>query len=408
MLINKKAFTFVELIVVLVIITILSTIWYVVYESYLSTGRDTVKIAKLKDIYTSAWVYALKSRIPFPENKVDISASGSVFAYQWDFTQEIAKNIWFKWDPYDSNLEIYPVYMLSDNRKDIQLLDYIEDPNSLAHIYMSETHALADYDLLTPKVLWKPLWVLVDKDDRTPLHKIQWVPTIYDIVNGTGSLQAYYSQLEYFDNNLSRIIPDKSCKRILDLGWAQGSGIYTINPTGARKIKVYCDMQTDWGGWTFFWFYDWASNSTNTLNFLNGEIWIYSTNRDDNNVSYSIDISDFSHTEMMVSLDNKSIEKAWDENKLLFLSFPLGHSWFSNGPIPCTWLSSGSFQYKFLPFEEYINGTSNVCDATRWYLRDQNSSWYLTLFHATVSGNYWWTWMWWNNTWWHDGWWYIR
>jgi hypothetical protein len=41
-----------------------------------------------------------------------------------------------------------------------------------------------------------------------------------------------------------------SCKRIKDLkGWSQ-DWVYTINPTWTSKIKVYCDMSTDWGGWT--------------------------------------------------------------------------------------------------------------------------------------------------------------
>jgi len=44
---NKSGFTFVELIVVLVIIAILSTIGFTVDESYLSTGRDTKRIIQL-------------------------------------------------------------------------------------------------------------------------------------------------------------------------------------------------------------------------------------------------------------------------------------------------------------------------------------------------------------------------
>jgi len=41
-----------------------------------------------------------------------------------------------------------------------------------------------------------------------------------------------------------------SCKDILDAGESQGSGRYLIEPPGGRIIEVYCDMETDGGGYT--------------------------------------------------------------------------------------------------------------------------------------------------------------
>ena len=45
----------------------------------------------------------------------------------------------------------------------------------------------------------------------------------------------------------------KSCKEIMDNNNGSSSGIYTIDPDGngnIDKFEVYCDMQTDGGGWT--------------------------------------------------------------------------------------------------------------------------------------------------------------
>ena len=40
-----------------------------------------------------------------------------------------------------------------------------------------------------------------------------------------------------------------SCKEILEAGKSTGNGVYTIN-NGSKDYNVYCDMNTDGGGWT--------------------------------------------------------------------------------------------------------------------------------------------------------------
>lgn len=55
-------------------------------------------------------------------------------------------------------------------------------------------------------------------------------------------------------DQLQCVLP-KSCKAILDLGLSQGEGVYAIDADGvgpAMSADVWCDMQTDGGGYTFY------------------------------------------------------------------------------------------------------------------------------------------------------------
>ena len=70
---------------------------------------------------------------------------------------------------------------------------------------------------------------------------------VYPIVNG----EVY--QLSSSEKKIEQIVASQitgaSCLDIRNQYPNSGSGIYTINPTGSA-VPVYCDMETDGGGWT--------------------------------------------------------------------------------------------------------------------------------------------------------------
>lgn len=271
---GKQAFTFVELIVVLVIIAILATVWFTVYESYISTWRDSKRLVELKEVHTLFQEYTIQSSLPLPSNALTLNASWSLYAYQGDLSDDVMEQVGFKWSVYDKEYDEFPVYLLSKNKKDFQFLTYIEDPASIIGRYHSQIYAEPQYDLLYPKTFGKQLGVILQKEDQKPLHRV--ISWSYDIISGTEDIEIYLNDTNYLDSDsddLRVVIPNSSCNRILEISGSKGNGIYTIMPNGSTTIQVYCDMEMDGGGWTMVWRsatgsswnFSWSTSTGNVL-----------------------------------------------------------------------------------------------------------------------------------------------
>jgi prepilin-type N-terminal cleavage/methylation domain-containing protein len=253
---NKQAFTFVELIVVITILAILATIWFWTYQSYLSWWRDTNRIVQLKDIHDWFERYSINSRLPLPESMIEIQLSGDTFAYQWYAGDSVIKTIGYDWWWQDPEFGTYLTYMLTESGRDFQLLSYINDPSLLSQEIIKSTYANSDYELLYPKVIWSPLWIMMGFSSQIPLQNIEDIKNawLYDISSWSEDLKAYYTDKKYINSqieDITQIIPNQSCRRILELGVSKWSGEYIISPSGLSRINVYCDMETDGWWWTY-------------------------------------------------------------------------------------------------------------------------------------------------------------
>lgn len=84
--IHKRAFTLVELIVVMWVLSILWTIWMFHYLWNSAEARDVVRVNDLKNMSKSIEFYWIKQwRFPTPDEAIDVTYSWSIVWSQWVF-----------------------------------------------------------------------------------------------------------------------------------------------------------------------------------------------------------------------------------------------------------------------------------------------------------------------------------
>ncbi len=126
---NKKAFTFVELIVVTVILAILGAIWFASYSWYISSSRDWQRKSDMALIFSSMKLYKKTTwSLPIPADYFSISYSWSsnIVAWQW----KLSSNVWLSTldkIPLDPKLEIPYLYSFTKNRQEFQVAWTLEN-----------------------------------------------------------------------------------------------------------------------------------------------------------------------------------------------------------------------------------------------------------------------------------------
>lgn len=155
MQITKKAFTLVELIVVVVILAILSTIWFLSLKSYSERTRDSTRATDIHNIRTSLELYAIKNSIyPSPTDSVPITHSWSVIWNQWTYwTGSLFKTSVLNKVPRDPLFDVEYVYSLTANKLEYQIWAVMERPNDIKKI-INTSEAASSLSKNTAYVRW--------------------------------------------------------------------------------------------------------------------------------------------------------------------------------------------------------------------------------------------------------------
>ena len=309
MKLGLRAFTLVELIVVITIVGILSTIGFVSYSWYLTGARDANRISQMTKLSDALQVYETTRNLPLPDNYITITASGTTVGYQGYVGVDVQEVLDFSNGGKDPKDDKYFTYYLSQDRSNFQLLAFMEEPESIAYSPFSQAHAV-DYSDRFIKTLGSGLGVLTQTSTNIPAQEVLGVTTI-DIVNeATNSYVANIStdeKIEGLGTVLKESIPNGSCKRLIQ-SWKGGeSGLYTINPSGMGNISVYCDMEQSWGGWTLV-----ARSATGATGNIGWGVSTGTAGRDSTHYSLGARTEDIHFSEIMVAryLKKKNIDYA--------------------------------------------------------------------------------------------------
>ena len=268
---NILWFTLVELIVVITIVWILSTVGFVSYSGYLTWARDSNRFSQLTKLSDSLQTYAAARTLPLPDDYIEITASGSenVIAYQWYVWVDVLETIDYTNGGRDPKDDSFFTYYLTKDRNSLQLLTFMEDAASVSFNNNTRSYAV-DYEERFPKVYGQKLWVLISAEDgslNTPVQELSSIISgswYLDLVNTSESYTAifsnnsssqYVSQLEtisregkYFDSTLVWLDMETTVwNTLVDVSWNNNNAQRVWNSVIPWNTWWVLGASTDYG-----------------------------------------------------------------------------------------------------------------------------------------------------------------
>lgn len=158
---NNFWFTFVELVIVMVIIVILSTIWFTSYLWYYSWAKDTQRQSDLLQVSSALKLYKQKRwYYSLPWNYFNITYSGTTVAYQWKLDTSINISSLEKL-PTDPDTKWYYTYWTTTNKQEFLLAWTLENDSYNAALMMWDYKSVSKNILPT---LLLATWATVGSD----------------------------------------------------------------------------------------------------------------------------------------------------------------------------------------------------------------------------------------------------
>jgi type II secretory pathway pseudopilin PulG len=124
---QKKAFTFVELIVSATILVILSAIWFYSYIDNIGDSRDSQRKSTFAKIETSLKEYKQSNwAYPNPWNSFNITNGANIVAKQWKLNKKVSLSTLDRL-PVDPKNKVYYNYSVTNNKQEYEIAWTLEN-----------------------------------------------------------------------------------------------------------------------------------------------------------------------------------------------------------------------------------------------------------------------------------------
>lgn len=253
---KNKAFTLVELIVVVTILAILWTIGFVSYSSYLSWVRDANRTSSLQSISDGLQLSSTRWVLPTPDNFINITSGGETIWYQGDAGTTVLEIIDYSKAWLDPKDKIPFTYYLSENKRYHQLMAFLEESHSLQsyNVLFPQANAALDLSNRYPIFYGKKLWILTDPVTFIPSHDSD---VDIDLSTTANTYAIHLAEEQYITGDNTELFQFSS----LPERWGRG---YSIDSTG-RLIYINLDLWVSRTGLVWEYHFDGNFNDSSGL-----------------------------------------------------------------------------------------------------------------------------------------------
>lgn len=348
-------------------------------------------------------------KLPIPDDKIDITASGTLLTYQGYAGTWTLGNIWVHWgwvDPVDGT---FYTYSTNPSKNKYQLLGFFES----SEYSFSQNNTFASLVDRYPKVKWDDLGIILNSTTQEPIQNennsidiIQSSDEYNFIINNSNNGSFVWSGAISI-NKWSDSLNAHSCEDILSHFSSEylENKNYPIISNTWEKIDVFCDMKN--GGFTGLfsvnpawttWKYDsaeWINPTVKENDFLIQETTFESYSDFDTN-SIKICRWDLDHCYTINHNKNIPLHKFYtDDIKYIQFSYfqylnnyPSDHHYNNNASWPeekgtnnstlylnQLWLTT-SIWYLSVPRYSKFGLWINIYERNKlWFQADNNNSW---------------------------------
>ncbi|MDD5213843.1 MAG: type II secretion system protein [Candidatus Gracilibacteria bacterium] len=191
---KTKAFTLVELIIVITIVSILATIGFISYQQYTNEARDGNRIATLKTVHKGLTIsYIQKQTYTIPDDYIDI-VGVSKQGYIGDTVAKSIRGEGFK-DPKDNTRYLYS---LDSTGKKIELSGFLENKDKIkfqsnTNLFINQAFAEnIDYTSRYIYTIGDNVGILLNSTTNAPVNETISTGSI-DLTTNTGTYIAVFS-----------------------------------------------------------------------------------------------------------------------------------------------------------------------------------------------------------------------